>query len=201
MPIEHLKYRWRRIRHFIVVKVLHADDSPHRIALGVAIGLFIAWTPTVGLQMLLALAAAAVLRANKIIPVALVWITNPVTLVPIYYVNWVIGRMIVPGDDNLRMNEAYIRLQALVKHSPNFFDLILEPGTWKQIGTLIFEMGIELWIGSFALGMLLAIAGYFSTLHGVMYYRERRRQQREQRQPRTSNDAAITPMSEETAAR
>ena len=75
---------WRRTRRFLIVKVLHANDTPHRIALGIAIGVFIGLTPTVGLQMIIALALATALRANKVVCIPMVWITNPVTLVPIY---------------------------------------------------------------------------------------------------------------------
>ena len=45
----------RQIEHFIVYRILHADDTPHRLALGIALGVFVAWTPTVGLQMVLVL--------------------------------------------------------------------------------------------------------------------------------------------------
>ena len=75
---------WRKSRRFIVHRVLHADDTPHRIALGVAAGLFIGLTPTVGFQMVLAVALAAALRANKVVCIPMVWITNPFTIIPIY---------------------------------------------------------------------------------------------------------------------
>lgn len=181
MPLSYAKQYWRRLRYFVLFRVLHADDTPYRIAMGVAVGLFVGWTPTVGAQMVIALALATLLRANKIIPVALVWITNPVTMLPIFYVNWVVGRLIMPDSDPLKMNEAYIRLRAIIQHAPNFFQVMTDPSTWRQLLTIFVEMGTELWIGSFAVGMLLAVSGYFTTLHAVLYLRERRRLQREKR--------------------
>jgi len=181
MPISYVKHGWRRLKYFVVFRILHADDTPRRIALGVAIGLFVGWTPTVGIQMVIALALATLLKANKIIPVALVWITNPVTMLPIFYINWVVGRFLMPGSDDLRLNEAYIRLRVIVEHAPGLVQIMTDPGTWRQLLTIFLEMGIELWIGSFAIGILLAVSGYFTTLHAVMYLRERRRLQREKR--------------------
>ena len=58
---------WRRIRKFVLFRILHADDTPHNLAMAVSVGLFIGWTPTVGLQMIggLALAAPAEDQQNR----------------------------------------------------------------------------------------------------------------------------------------
>ena len=34
----------RQIEHFVVYRILHAHDTPHRLALGIALGIFVAWT-------------------------------------------------------------------------------------------------------------------------------------------------------------
>ena len=91
---RHIRARFRlylhRARKFIYHNVLHADDPPHRLALGAAIGVFVAFTPTVGLQMMLTVSLAWLLRANKVIGLPVVWISNPATLVPIYYSCYVV---------------------------------------------------------------------------------------------------------------
>lgn len=55
------------------------------LARGVAVGLFIGLTPTVGIQTVLMLVASVVLRAN--FPAAFVasWINNPFTFAPFYF--------------------------------------------------------------------------------------------------------------------
>lgn len=63
---------------------------------GLAAGAFLAFVP-VPWQMLLAAIAAAWLRCNLPVAVAMVWITNPLTLPPIAFVNyhfgaWLLGR-------------------------------------------------------------------------------------------------------------
>ena len=60
----------------------------------IAVGIFCAFMP-VPFQMLLAAIAAVALRVNILIAVPLVWISNPVTLAPIFYFCYVIGALIL----------------------------------------------------------------------------------------------------------
>jgi len=57
---------------------------------GLAAGMFFAFVP-VPWQMLLAATAAALLRFNMPVAVAMVWITNPLTIPPIAFVNYRFG--------------------------------------------------------------------------------------------------------------
>ncbi len=66
------------------------------VSRGVAIGLFAAAIPLMPFQMVIAAFLAIMIRANLPISVAVCWISNPFTLVPItyftYYIgNWVLG--------------------------------------------------------------------------------------------------------------
>lgn len=59
-----------------------------------AVGLFWAFIP-VPFQMLLSAACAIPLRVNLPISVALVWLTNPVTMAPIFYFNYIVGYLVL----------------------------------------------------------------------------------------------------------
>jgi len=178
------RYIWRRVRHFVVYRVLHADDTPHRIALGVAVGLFVAWTPTIGAQMALAVALATMVRANKLVPVPLVWLTNPFTMVPVYYANWLVGRALLPTSEQLSVHEVYTRLTTVAQHSQGLFHLftnLLNISFWKTLLSMFLELGVQLWIGSLAVGAVLGAIGYVAVYQGVVAYRSRRRRRRERR--------------------
>ena len=55
-----------------------------------AVGLFCAWIPTPG-QMAIAAIGAFYFRGNLPISIALVWITNPVTMPPLFYFAYLVG--------------------------------------------------------------------------------------------------------------
>jgi uncharacterized protein (DUF2062 family) len=57
--------------------VLQLDDPPWRIALALAVGVFISCTPTFGFQTLLALLVATVARLNRAATVTGAWLNLP----------------------------------------------------------------------------------------------------------------------------
>ena len=60
------------------------------VSMAFAVGLFCAWIPTPG-QMALAAIGAFYFRANLPVAVALVWITNPITMPPLFYFAYLVG--------------------------------------------------------------------------------------------------------------
>ncbi|GAB4176436.1 MAG: hypothetical protein Kow0020_12340 [Wenzhouxiangellaceae bacterium] len=75
---------------------LHVDETT--LARGVAVGLFIGMTPTVGIQTWLMLVAAFVFRANFIAAFIVSNVSNPLTMAPLYWGwnrlgHWLIDRM------------------------------------------------------------------------------------------------------------
>jgi uncharacterized protein (DUF2062 family) len=58
------------------------------------VGLFLAFVPVPG-QMLLAALGAVLLRCNLPLSVALVWITNPLTVPAIFYIAYSVGALLI----------------------------------------------------------------------------------------------------------
>lgn len=121
-----------------------------------AVGLFIMYIP-IPLQMLPAALLAIAFRVNMPIAVSLVWITNPLTIAPMYYLAYKIGALILGTS-----------LQ------PFGFELSLD---W-----LFLELGHR-WrpflLGCFILGAISGLTGFISVrllwrLHLVQRLKKRR---------------------------
>ena len=168
--------RWQKLKRFIVLRVLHANDPPHALALGLAIGVFVAITPTIGAQMVIAAAIAASFRANKILAMAAVWISNPVTMVQIYYVNWRIGQHFVETgivDGESAVQAQIIKIIESIGGMSNLFFHLLDKAFWSEVLRLVWALGIELWIGSFLVGLVCALPSYAITRWIITAYRRR----------------------------
>ncbi len=105
MPRKLLK-RWlphndtfRNHKHLrLLGTLLHNPNIWHlnrgSVSGAISVGLFMAWVP-VPFQMLLAAIAAIILHVNLPISVVLVWITNPLTMPPMFFFAYKIGTWVL----------------------------------------------------------------------------------------------------------
>lgn len=170
MPHEYL---WRKFKDFMKYRVLHVNDTPHQIALGAAIAVFVAWTPTLGVQTVLAFFLAALFRANKAITIPAVWVSNPVTMAPLFWCNWKLGVALVgaPSDGVSHLLFKSTETASLATALGHLFD----PRYWVELSGRLLSLGAELWVGSLILGIAAAIIAYAGTYVAVHQYRLRRR--------------------------
>ena len=155
------RFVWKRFVSFFIHRVVHVRDTPRRIALGVAIGVFVAWTPTIGFQMVLTVALAWLLGANKFVGVPFVWISSPLTFVLIYLPNYYVGRWILCSD----------------VPPPDFSRVANVTGGWLEWGTTWWSVTwhaiLPLWVGSLLVALALAVPSYFATYYAVILYRHK----------------------------
>ena len=101
--------------HFrLVVPLLRGQHPPEFTARGVFYGVLIGLTPTIGVQMAIVFAIWLLLRTlrrdldfNLIAAVAWTWISNALTLPPLYYVFFVTGQVLLGRWDDLAGYDAF----------------------------------------------------------------------------------------------
>lgn len=82
----------------------------HSVASATFIGIFVAFIPLPA-QMIIAASLAIILRVNLAISVMLVWITNPLTIAPIFYLAYEVGAVVMgtePGQFNFELSWEWI---------------------------------------------------------------------------------------------
>ena len=128
-------------------EVLHLDDPPWRIALALAVGVFISCTPFYFLQTLLAVLIAIVFRLNKAATVAGTWLNLPWLQPLVYAAALKVGTLIVP-DAEVAADTLHVLLQ-----QPTAF-------SWDELLALAHGMAVALLAGTTLVGAVAAIATY-----------------------------------------
>ena len=147
--------------------VLHEPNLWHinrrSITRACLIGVFWAFIP-MPFQMVAAALFAIWLNSNLPLSVALVWISNPLTMPPIFYFNYRVG--------------------AWVLHRPPLpFDFEL---SWKWVSERLVNVGIPLYFGSVLCGLVFGLAAYF-----IIQYLWRRKIRRDWRRRQQRPEAHV----------
>jgi hypothetical protein len=144
---------WRKhsIRKFID-RVKKLDGDPHYVAMGMAIGVFIGFTPTIPFHTVLAVGLAFIFRGSKAAAALGVWFCNPVT-VPLFYVgSYKVGRYLL--GNSAPFNIKYESLPELLN--------------------LGLDVTVAMIAGGVILGIFPGVASYFITRKIFATIRSRR---------------------------
>jgi len=95
---KHPFVKFKRKARLTYLRILRIDDPPERIARGAAIGVAMGVLPTFGLGIILSLAAAFILKANKAASVLGSFIMNPVTS-PFFWTASLVTGSLLTGND------------------------------------------------------------------------------------------------------
>lgn len=147
----------RRRFRFVYLKLLRLRGRPNAIAKGLAVGVFAGCFPFFGLQSLIGIFLATVVRGSKVAAVAATWISNPLTYVPIYIFNYKIGKLLLRTSDT---------------------DLALDINSFTAFKELGPTFAITLLTGCFVVGLILALITYFYSLAFLERFKTRRRRKR-----------------------
>lgn len=176
MVQKYSRARLNRWFRFLRLHILHANDSPRRIALGAALGLFIAWSPAFGFHMLLVLALCIVLRANKLVAIIFVWVSNPFTIIPIYYPSYLLGMEVLKlfhCNTNTQLSTSQMHQLFEQFTLLSCFTHLFSIDFWQNLFSFFWHKGFELWIGATLMGLFVALTGYFVTFHIIIWYRKK----------------------------
>jgi len=157
--------RWARFPRYIYVRFLRLYGAPEENARGVAIGIFVAMTPTSPFQMIIAVALASLLKGNQFMAAILTWVTNPITWPPIYGAAYWIGRLFLKAPP----------LRDVLQEELGLLQTWLKMG-WQFFGCMM--------LGGVILGIICGLLGYYLTTPLYKILRERRQKKIRRRQLR-----------------
>lgn len=133
--------------------ILQIRDTPHRIAMAFASGVFWGISPFLGLHTITAFGFAWIFRLNRLVAIVGVYVTNPWTIVPIYsFCIWIGAKM-------------------------TGMQRILPDIDWAEITFLSFldKLKILFWpffIGTFTVAAVSSVVSYLIVYWVVVRYRK-----------------------------
>ena len=92
IPILHRMFK--RIRHALIL-LWKEKKSPAYRARGLAVGVFSGCFPLFGLQTLIGVGLASLVRGSHLLAAVGTWISNPLTYIPLYWLNYKLGSLLL----------------------------------------------------------------------------------------------------------
>ena len=169
---------WRRAIEYLAHRLRRLPDTPHRIAFGLAIGVFVSFTPFFGIHVGAAIALAWALRANVVASVIGTLAGNPVTIPLIAPIALGLGRKIlgygVTGRDPSRIQDAFGQFFT------GLWDSLLSlfgygDSEWYKVLRFVEDVIWPYLVGGLLPGLVAAVASYYVTRPLVAAYQMRRR--------------------------
>src|SRR5207253_6468406 len=131
--------------------LLHIDDTPERTAAAFALGVFIGFSPFLGLHTVLGIALAFLLNLNRVAVLLGVYTNLPWFLGPYYAVATMAGAKIM-GRPVPRGFQAQV--------AALFDESLFQTAFWHQLGVLLKPLLWPYAVGSILGGLILAAAAY-----------------------------------------
>jgi uncharacterized protein (DUF2062 family) len=142
--------KYIRDRFHFIIKL---NDPPKKLALAFALGVFVAFTPTIGLHILTCLVLAWAFRLSKLVIITASFINNPWTIMPLYgFCIWFGVK--ITGDAAIVPHIAWDELRISTVYP------VLKPYLLAYV------------VGTLLVGAVAALVSYFLFYWAVVRYRQ-----------------------------
>lgn len=120
------------------------------VARGVAVGLFAAAIPFIPFQTIIAVFFAILIQANLPVTLAVSWVSNPLTIVPLTYLTSAIGYWIL-GDSQSRIE---------IVAQKYLWPLSHQESIWTAFSNWMLQFGRDFFVGLPVIAIGSAVIGY-----------------------------------------
>ncbi len=170
------KKGWKRSIQYVSHRVKRLPDTSHKIALGAAIGVFVCFSPILGVHMAMALIIVYILRANLVASFITTAFGNPVTYPFIATVSLNLGRTVLgmntKDDDFQGLHSAFWQATTdawqLIQ---SWFGLAERP---TGLADFMSNLFLPYLVGGTIIGVVLGAITYFLLNPVIAAYQMRR---------------------------
>lgn len=167
---------WRRAISYVIHRLRRLPDKPHRIARGVAVGLFVSFTPFFGFHLLISAGVAWLIGGNIVAALLATLVGNPITFPFMMAAAVGTGNFLLNQPDTLHLAlimHSFARASVELWHN---IDMIFSGGQphWGNLRWFFARIFWPYLVGGMVPGVVFGLAGYYLTLPIVAAYQKRR---------------------------
>ena len=178
--------RLLRLCHLrLVIPLKRSEHPPEFTARGVLVGMMWAMTPLVGIQMttvlLTWLFAKKIFKWDFSLPIALAytWVTNVLTMWPIYYVFYVTGKLMM-GDFDIHAFGVFIEAgRQAFSDNVSFWEITKAVGVFLKL--LMKDWGVAMALGCIPWSIVCGWISYHLTKKWLLRHQEGKTKSKERR--------------------
>ncbi len=193
----------RMARYRLVTPLQRSRHPPGYVARGVSAGLFWAMTPTIGIQMPMVLLHWLIVRKipqwdfNLIHAWAWTWVTNFVTMFPVYYAFYITGQLALGNWDDLTGYHGFLKLwnESIIANEPVgppdgmpklvwYYLVGLFNWAWIYFAIVVKNWGVPMLVGCVPYAIVSAWLGYVWSMRIVVSHRRNMLERRLRRHDR-----------------
>ncbi len=174
---------WRRAATYVLHRMRRLPDSPERICIGIAAGVYVSFLPIYGLHFLSAALVAWIFRGNILAALLGTFYGNPLTFPLMAAGGLELGGWLL--DTEVRVSVTRV-MGAIARAGGELTDNLFsvfngEQAHWTRLLRFWDEVYLPYMLGGLILGLPFAVLAYFVHLPLVRAYQRRRQKKLKQR--------------------
>ena len=140
-------------------QLLHLGDSPERTALAFSIGVFLSFSPFIGLHTILGLGIAFLFKLNRLAVLLGVFVNTPWTFAPVASFGTAVG---------------FYALGTESRFSASPWDSMFSRSFWRQMFSDVEHVLLPFFVGNLILSFLAALISYLVVRRILLRHRRKR---------------------------
>ncbi len=169
---------WARAAQYVKHRLHRLPDSPHRIARGIFVGVFVSFTPLYGFHFLVSFLMGKLIKANVVAALLSTFFGNPLTF-PIIAAgslrlgHWMLGTEPTRGS-GVSLGAKFSRAFEDLWHNTKAL-FTPEVAHWDGLRAFYAEVFLPYLVGGLIPGLIVGYAAYAVSLPLIEAYQNRRR--------------------------
>jgi uncharacterized protein (DUF2062 family) len=167
---------WRRAISYVWHRLRRLPDPPHRIARGIACGVFVCFSPLFGFHFIYAALLALLIRGNVLASMLATFVGNPITFPFMAALSLTVGEWMLGVTSAVPLPQVFTAFsQAAAQLWHNLASLVTDDvAHWDRLVRFFYGVFLPYMVGSFLPGLIAGAIAYYLSYPVITVHQKRR---------------------------